>query len=149
MRDGEVHSVYLRPRHGLAVLLALSTMYQSGDHVQQYGQRERTEPSTVISSHGERGQDEQQGGHPEPCAGGVHQRLRPQGYNEGTPIGNNAAPLIRVCFHDILLEFLLRIGRCVQPQHPIRSVQMLQHSGGDFMKSHLHYAYKHAGVRPA
>ncbi|CAJ0933152.1 unnamed protein product [Ranitomeya imitator] len=30
--------------------------------------------------------------------------------------------------------------RCVEPQRQTCSVQMLQHSGGDFMKSRLHYA---------
>ncbi|CAJ0964896.1 unnamed protein product [Ranitomeya imitator] len=30
-----------------------------------------------------------------------------------------------------------------------RSVQILQHSGGDFMKSHIRYAYKNAGGKPA
>ncbi|CAJ0943269.1 unnamed protein product [Ranitomeya imitator] len=38
-----------------------------------------------------------------------------------------------------LHEDLLWIGHCVQPQRHIRSVQLLQHSGEDFMKSRLHY----------
>ncbi|CAJ0961262.1 unnamed protein product, partial [Ranitomeya imitator] len=47
------------------------------------------------------------------------------------------------------LSVKLRIGCSVQPHRSTRSVQMLQHSGGDFMKSRLHYACEHASDGPA
>ncbi|CAJ0948739.1 unnamed protein product [Ranitomeya imitator] len=42
----------------------------------------------------------------------------------------------------------LRIESCVQLQRSTRSIQMLQHTGGDFMKSCLHYACEHATSGP-
>ncbi|CAJ0949313.1 unnamed protein product [Ranitomeya imitator] len=49
----------------------------------------------------------------------------------------------------VLHQNLLRIGRRIQPQRPICRVQMLQHSEGDFMKSHLHYVRTAASDGPA
>ncbi|CAJ0935489.1 unnamed protein product [Ranitomeya imitator] len=48
-----------------------------------------------------------------------------------------------------LLKQILRVGRCVHPQRPTHSVQMLQHSRWDFKKSHLHYAWTGARGFPA